>query len=75
MVLLERVNCPGIVAGKMEMDVLPEASMASAEDEAVAVEPVGVLGVVAHLIPPEGDADGGGAHDGAGVTTLELNAS
>ena len=47
----------------------------SREDEAIPVQPVGVLGVVAHLIPPEGDADGSGAHDGTGVTTLELNAS
>lgn len=38
----------------------------------VTPKPVRVEGVVSHVIPPEGDTDGGSAHNGARMTSLEL---
>jgi hypothetical protein len=49
------------VAGKMQPAVKKHATVAGREDEAVAVEPAGILGIVHQRIAIEHGADLGGA--------------
>ena len=51
-----------VVSGEVEQGVLEHASVAGGEDEAVAVEPVGVLGVVAHDLVVEDVSHGRASH-------------
>lgn len=42
----------GVIAREMQGDVLQEASMASAENKAISVEPIRVFGVIFHGVAP-----------------------
>ena len=59
-----------IVAGQVEQGVEEHGAVAGAEDEAVAVVPVGVGRVVAQMPAPEGQGGGGHAHGQAGVSRI-----
>lgn len=51
-----------VVASEVKESVLEHAAMAGREDEAVTVEPGGVLGVVAHDLVVEDVTHGGTTH-------------
>ena len=61
-----------VVAGEMEEAVEEHGGVAGGEDEAVAVVPVGVRGVVLEEAVPEGVGHGRGAHRAAGVSVARL---
>jgi len=61
-----------VVSGEVEQGVLEHAAVAGGENEAVTVEPVGVLGVVAHDLVVEDVAHGRAAHGEARVTGVGL---
>lgn len=51
-----------VISGQVEQGVLEHASVSGGEDEPVAVEPVGILGVVTHHLVVEDVAHRGAPH-------------
>ena len=57
-----------IVAGEVQQGVLQHRAVAVRENEAVAADPLRVLGIVTEMLRPEGDGNISHAHGHAGVT-------
>lgn len=68
----EITDLDAIVAGKVEESVLEHTAMAGGQDEAVAVEPVGVLRVVPHDLVVEDVSHGRATHGKPRVTRIRL---
>lgn len=60
------------IAEKVEESILKHASVTVGENETVAVNPVGVLGVEVHELVEQDVSHGGHAHRGTGVTGVGL---
>jgi hypothetical protein len=60
------------VAAEVELDVLGERAVSDGQDEAVATDPLVVIGVAAHDLLEEEISGGCKAHRGAGVTVSDL---
>lgn len=69
---VSRAHRDAVVASEVEQRVLEHASVAGGEHEAVAVEPVGVLGVEPEELVEEDVAKGRAAHGEAGVAGIGL---
>jgi hypothetical protein len=74
-VLLDRVERPGLVPREVEHEVLEQTGVSDREDKAVARKPIRVGRVVLHDVSPKTDTNRSGAHDGSRVTSLELGES
>lgn len=61
-----------VVASEVKQSVLEHAAVAGGENEAVAVEPVGVLGVVPHYLVVQDVAHRGASHGKTRVTRVRL---
>ena len=70
--LLDVVDRHRVVAGEVQQRIQQHAAMTSGEHEAVAVEPLGVLGVVLEELVPERITHGCAAHRQAGVAAVGL---
>lgn len=60
------------VAEEVQQGVVQHAAVAVGEDEAIAVEPLGVLGVEGHELVEQDVGDGGHAHGRTGVARVGL---
>ena len=70
--LLDVVDGHRVIAGEVQQRVEQHAAVASRQHEAVAVEPLGVLGVVIEELVPERITHGCAAHWQAGVAAVGL---
>ena len=70
--LLDVLDRHRVVAAEVQQRVEQHAAVAGREHEAVAVEPLGILGVVPQHLVPEGVGHGGGAHRQARVARIRL---
>ena len=70
--LLDVLNGDRVVTGEVQQRVQQHAAVAGRQHEAVAVEPLGVLGVVLEELVPEGVTHGCAAHRQAGVAAVGL---
>ena len=70
--LLDVVDRHRVVAGEVQQRVQQHAAVTSRQHKAVAVEPLGVLGVVLQKLVPQRITHGCAAHRQAGVAALGL---
>ena len=70
--LLEILHRHRVVAGEVQQGVEQHAAVAGREHEAVAVEPLRILGVVPQHLVPQGVGHGGGAHRQARMARIRF---
>ena len=70
--LLDVLQGHAVIARQVQQGIEQHAAMPGGQHKAIPVEPLGILGIVAHHLVPQGIAHGRGPHGQAGVAAFGL---